>query len=60
MAFRVNAAGEGTLRVQAGHLALANAQRTDHMVKLQVAMGDFGAEQTRLWKSTGRRLETAR
>jgi len=60
VSFRVNRSGEGLLRLQTGRMSLANADRTDHMVKLQVAMGDYGAEQSRLWKSVGRRLETAR
>jgi hypothetical protein len=41
-------------------MSLANADRTDHMVKVRVALGDFNAEHVRLWKAAGRRLATAR
>jgi hypothetical protein len=30
------------------------------MVKVQLVMGDHGAEQARLWRAAGRRLETVR
>ena len=60
VSFRVNRDGDGLLRMQTGRMSLANADRTDHMVKVRVALGDFDAEHVRLWKAAGRRLATAR
>jgi hypothetical protein len=41
-------------------MSLANADRTGHMVKLDIVVGGYAAGQTRLWKAAGRRLETVR
>jgi hypothetical protein len=60
VSMRVNRNGEGVLRLQALGVSLANADRRDHMVKVVVAMGEHGAEQTKLWRASGRRLETVR
>jgi hypothetical protein len=60
VSFRVNRRGEGLLRLQTGRMNLASADRTDHMVKVRVALGDHTAEEARLWNAVGRRLETAR
>ena len=60
VSMRVDRNGEGVLRLQTARVSLANADRRDHMVKVQLVMGDHGAEQTRLWRAAGRRLETVR
>jgi hypothetical protein len=57
--FRVDRDGEGILRLHTTRLPLPNADRSAHMVRVRVAIGDLDAEQTRLWRFRPGRLETA-
>ncbi len=52
----VSRRGEVTLKVRTVPLALAAADRTEHMVRLDLAAGDWHATETRLWGATARRL----
>jgi hypothetical protein len=48
--------GEVRLKLRTVPLDLAAADRTEHMVRLDLTAGDWTASETRLWRATARRL----
>lgn len=54
----VGQAGEGVLQVRTGPLDLARADRSEHMVNVEVISGEYRATHARLWKLKGDRLFT--
>jgi hypothetical protein len=55
-AFSLSRTGEATLKLRTVPLALGAADRTEHMVRLDLSAGTWTASETRLWDATPRRL----
>jgi hypothetical protein len=53
---RIEANGEGWIELRTRPVDLASADRTDHMVTVQIGIGTYEAVHTRLWEATGSRL----
>ncbi len=56
---RIEPNGEGWIELRTGSMDLAAAERTDHMVTVQVAIGTYEAAHTRLWEAAASRLGLA-
>lgn len=50
--------GRVVLRVKTAPTDLSNADRSDHMVQVEIESGQYRVSHTRLWKTRGNNLET--
>jgi hypothetical protein len=51
--YKVRSDGEAELSLVTSGLDLSNADRSDHMVSLRLAIGDYASDYTRLWEAMG-------
>ncbi len=58
--FRINGRGEGKLDLSARRLDLSGADRSDHMIRVEVELGSLQADETRLAKLRGSQLRLGR
>jgi hypothetical protein len=53
---KVRSNGQASLRIRTGKVDLSAADRTAHLVTVEVTNGDYSASQTRLWEPSGNSL----